>query len=584
MLDKGLRKAVINQVVDDLISKKKKLPPQRQLSRNDYNHAMLRLHDAGIFDIERTSLRQKVKRAFGNEAAEPSTHVPPSVTLNANESPSSTSGASSITTSTTCTDSSVAASTTSAAPSANSTSTASSVSTRKSGGRPKGTTDAAKHDAKQRHKKCVNSIVTEYVAEKKKSDDSLKQLPHHFLRNLILRKRTEYKVKDDIEIKERTIYSRVSRHMKNPEKHKLESMHPGAPSPLQQVEAQIIEIILGMQKIRQPMTKPEVIKLMNDAIKGTPLQEEFAEYKKKRVHSTVDDDEVEVGNGWWSHFLARNKTLLASTKCERFAINRADWTRYETFEDMYNAIYAEMVDAGVAEKLERPIFTDRDGNEVPEDDPARHGLESEYRTTHPEFIFFADETGCNTSQKKDGNFGGRKFICKKGTKPQQQASTTDHPFTVLPFTSATGEAVCCVVIFQSNSDAVPLQWTSGIDHFVPVIASEAEAEDGTHDFETNMGAGKRYPFGPTCQYNGIEVPCLTYCSPGGGISGEILVMILKKFDELKLVPRDNGVLPFLLIDGHISRLDPSFLEYINGEATILQRVTQKPHVVAVIKR
>eukprot|EP00985_Skeletonema_marinoi_P028836 scaffold26100_cov195-Skeletonema_marinoi.AAC.1 len=42
-------------------------------------------------------------------------------------------------------------------------------------------------------------------------------------------------------------------------------------------------------------------------------------------------------------------------------------------------------------------------------------------------------------------------------------------------------------------------------------------------------------------------------------------MILKKFDELKLVPRDNGVLPFLLIDGHISRLDPSFLEYINGE-------------------
>ena len=30
-------------------------------------------------------------------------------------------------------------------------------------------------------------------------------------------------------------------------------------------------------------------------------------------------------------------------------------------------------------------------------------------------------------------------------------------------------------------------------------------------------------------------------------------------------PRDDIVLPFLLVDGHISRLDPAFLEYINGE-------------------
>eukprot|EP00985_Skeletonema_marinoi_P032003 scaffold37996_cov205-Skeletonema_marinoi.AAC.1 len=560
MLSNVMKKAAVDHIVKQLVKKKKQLPPQHpDLPSKEYDDAVSTLFAEGI-GIVRGTLRQRVKRAFNKEADKESTStptpVPPSVTFtDANESPSSAlSGASSITTSTTCTDSSVA---TSATPSAASTSSTSSAPTRKSGGRPKGSTDDAKHDADQKYKACVNSIVIDYVAEKKNSDETLKRLPKNFLQNLIMRKQSEYKVTD--EIKAKTIYSRVSRHMKNPEMHKLESMHPGTSSPLADVEANIVEIILGMQQIRQPLTKLEVIKLMNDAIKGTALEEDFAKFKKKRTHS--DDDDVVVGNGWWSHFLKRHTSQLSSKRGERFAVDRSDWTRYETFEDMYNAVYAAMADAGVAEKLERPIFTDRDGNEVSEDDPTRHGLKSEYRTTHPEFIFFADETGCNTSQKKDGNYGGRKFICKKGTKPQQQASTADHPFTVLPFTSATGEAVCCVVIFQSNTDTVPLQWTSGIDQFATVINSE----DGEHDFEENMGPGMRYPFGPTCNYNGIDIPCLTYCSPSGGITGEILVMILKKFDELKLVPRDNGVLPFLLIDGHISRLDPAFLEYINGE-------------------
>jgi hypothetical protein len=542
-LSNVMKKAAVDHIVNQLVKKKKKLPPQHpDLPSKEYDDAVSTLFAKGI-GIARGTLRQRVNRAFNKEADKASTStstpVPPSVMFtDANESPSSAlSGASSITTSTTCTDSSVATSATSATPSATSTSSTSSAPTRKSGGRPKGSTDAAKHDVDQKYKACVNSIVIDYVAEKKKSDETSKRLPKNFLQNLIMRKQSEHKVTD--EIKPKTIYSRVSRHVKNPEMHKLETMHPGTSSPLADVEANIVEIILGMQQIRQPLTKLEVIKLMNDAIKGTALEEDFAKFKKKRTHS--DDDEVVVGNGWWSHFLKRHESQLSSKRGERFAVDRSDWTRYETFEDMYNAVYAAMVDAGVAEKLERPIFTDRDGNEVSEDDPTRHGLKSEYRTTHPEFIFFADETGCNTSQKKDGNYGGRKFICKKGTKPQQQASTADHPFTVLPFTSATGEAVCCVVIFQSNTDAVPLQWTSGIDQFTTVINSE----DGGHDFEENMGPGMRYPF--------------------GGITGEILVMILKKFDELKLVPRDTGVLPFLLIDGHLSRLDPAFLEYINGE-------------------
>jgi hypothetical protein len=34
-------------------------------------------------------------------------------------------------------------------------------------------------------------------------------------------------------------------------------------------------------------------------------------------------------------------------------------------------------------------------------------------------------------------------------------------------------------------------------------------------------------------------------------------------DELNLFPRDDGVKPFLLLDGHGSHLELAFLQYVN---------------------
>jgi hypothetical protein len=48
------------------------------------------------------------------------------------------------------------------------------------------------------------------------------------------------------------------------------------------------------------------------------------------------------------------------------------------------------------------------------------------KITKPEWILFADESGFNTSQKKDGHVGGQKFAVERGTTPQTMASKTDH--------------------------------------------------------------------------------------------------------------------------------------------------------------
>ena len=71
---------------------------------------------------------------------------------------------------------------------------------------------------------------------------------------------------------------------------------------------------------------------------------------------------------------------------------------------MYDIIYDELVDDGLAFVLDCPVYTDVEGNEVTEDE--RFGKKQEIKITHPHYVVFANETGCNTSQKKDGHVGG----------------------------------------------------------------------------------------------------------------------------------------------------------------------------------
>ena len=166
------------------------------------------------------------------------------------------------------------------------------------------------------------------------------------------------------------------------------------------------------------------------------------------------------------------------------------------------------------------------------------------------------------SKKKDGHVGGTTHIVQCGTVPQTMCCVNDHRFTILPFTSASGHAVCCVVIFTSDNDeGVNMLWKSGVDIRVDNVVRDAKNEI---DFKLNKGEGKFYPGGPKCMYNRKEVVCLTFASESGGVNGKILVEILTYFDELDLFPcTPNGPIPMLLVDGHQSRLNPGFNHYID---------------------
>ena len=195
----------------------------------------------------------------------------------------------------------------------------------------------------------------------------------------------------------------------------------------------------------KPLTKTTVIELANDIVADTEYASKIADFKKLRKLN----DSSKLGSAWYRGFISRYEHVLTRNKTTIKDIKRRTWVRRENFENMYENIYNEMVEAGIAEELEEEISYEK-------------GLPSKFRLTHPDYLLFEDETGCNTNQLNDGKVGGEVFIMPKcsGDAAAPAGATTDIHFTVLPFISGTGEPVLCAIIFKSELDVkdIPLSW------------------------------------------------------------------------------------------------------------------------------
>ena len=420
-------------------------------------------------------------------------------------------------------------------------------------GRPKGSTIDKQRRDHNNYKECVAAVAHEYAKERSRNP-MRKRIRRGFLSELIEEKKEEYAVSANIP--KPTIISRIKNGNLSPK-------HPGTESPLYLAELAFVAICIQMAKICAPLTGPRGSAFFNNMIQRTPTQDALKLFQVKRAPNS--ENHGEAGLGWWRGFKDRHQDKIVTKRGEKYASTRADWTKYSNIAQMYDVTEDELVEARIASLTPLPVYTDRHGNEVEKDDPERFGRQQHIKIDHPEYLVFADETGCQTNMKKDGDVAGTTYICPKGTVPQIMCCTNDHRFTVLPFTSASGKAICCVIIFQSDRvDEVPIHWRTGIDVQVtdPVLD-----EYGKPDMNLNMGEGNYYPGGPKCIYNGKEVECLTFCSESGGITGDILVKILTYFDSIDLFPRSHdGPIPVLLVDGHQSRLHPSFIDYVNDPA------------------
>ena len=143
-------------------------------------------------------------------------------------------------------------------------------------------------------------------------------------------------------------------------------------------------------------------------------------------------------------------------------------------------------------------------------------------------------------------------------EPPQRTRTC---FTVLGFTLATAcVPLMCAIIFAANK-AVDDRWVLGFDASAPCWVGDDDDLAGN-----SIGLGKPFPMGPVwCIVNGLEVPTFCCASENGSITADLLVAMLANIDNLGVFDRSDGVAPFLLLDGHGSRFDFKFLQYINTE-------------------
>jgi hypothetical protein len=255
------------------------------------------------------------------------------------------------------------------------------------------------------------------------------------------------------------------------------------------------------------------------------------EFKKKRGWKELDEQgnkKQPLGKKWYKGFFKRNSHLLERKVGQKFAKDRSEWSIYRNFEQMYDEVYDAMEKAGVAKKLEEPMWLDKEGKESNQENA--HGRKATHILTRPDMVVFVDEVGGDTSQEGDGAVGGQKRIVPRGTVPKESAATNTNHFTMLGFTAATGETVACALVMKGKT--IKSDMITGIDIFADVIGKETDEDYITN----NSGQGKRFPMGPTCTFRGKEVPCIVANTENGSITSELLAAFLEHLDRLELFP------------------------------------------------
>jgi hypothetical protein len=423
------------------------------------------------------------------------------------------------------------------------------------GGRSKGSTNKSKTEKTNNQKKAVSEAATLCIEARKIAKENQKRLTNGTFNNII--KDTEEKYSLDVgSLCFETIKSRV-------QANNASGQQPQKITPLWQVESMIVDVLCRLSKMGESMTKSEVMDLADSLIIDTVHADRLIEFCLKRnIHKNISSNKL-VGDRWYSNFLNRHSDELRCGRCKIQDTNRQTWCTKENFMNMYSCVYESMVEAGVAVKLDEEVMMDREGNETL--DPSQQfGRKTQYKLTRPDRCIYVDETGCNTNMKDDGNVGGRLYVMAANQlEGARTGCTSDIHFTVLAFTNGYGVAIMCAVVMKSEKgiSEIPLSWRLGIDVSKDVISGETLVEIFDNNLKSGVSTG-----GPTCTYNGINLPCFVCTSPNASITSELLVEMLAAIDNTGMFPRNDELgMPFLLIDGHHSRTRLPFLKYVNDD-------------------
>jgi len=127
-----------------------------------------------------------------------------------------------------------------------------------------------------------------------------------------------------------------------------------------------------------------------------------------------------------------------------------------------------------------------------------------------------------------------------------------------------GAPLMCVMIFTGKRHNTMIEL--GVNSF----AEEIDEVTDNDFIMKNKGPYKKFPGGPTYYHDGKAIPYMCAWSEKGSMTTDILTEILTKIldtlDHLEVFERSTGINPFIILDGHGSRMDLTSPRYINNPA------------------
>ena len=165
-------------------------------------------------------------------------------------------------------------------------------------------------------------------------------------------------------------------------------------------------------------------------------------------------------------------------------------------------------------------------------------------------MFVADRCGINTNMSNDKLSNGNKRAHTKGWNVTIPGCTSNTHFTTMGITALTGKPVCAVVIIQKTTSLnflerfgfdMEVECKGDLSVFDTVKAAAEEIKNHNKNIspeekkrkltmndycfeppldvlEENMGKGNVFPGGPTCEYNGKQIPAFVTNSKSSGIT------------------------------------------------------------------
>jgi hypothetical protein len=271
------------------------------------------------------------------------------------------------------------------------------------GGRPKGTTMKRKRTTNLAVIAATNEIASLYAhkmrEEKMKTETGYakQRVSKNMLVKLIDEIKKKNNIPSNITIQPSTIKKRILRGSI------FSQGIGGHRSPLLPLEPVFVSTIVQMARIRQSLTPSQGLALINGMVEGTREQANLISFKDKYCVCS-EEDMGKVGRGYWRGFRRRNNHMLVSKRGQKYELDRSMWSTYANFIQMYDQVGEELVNAGVARKLETAVWMDKCGVECAEKDA--YGCKVTIDITEPDWVLVMDEVGGNTNQKGDGNVGG----------------------------------------------------------------------------------------------------------------------------------------------------------------------------------